>query len=232
MSAWQWRTDKVSYGNPSLGIAEDEIDAIIALMVLGARRARPRLLAFGRFDENGASVEVYKEIVSVSRRLRLTQFHFQPEGILLGEEPLPTTRYRGRIDFQVRVPSQFARYDDYFGVECKLLSSRQSAKARYYVRTGVRKFVDGTYSAGHPVAMLIGYVLQPRLKKGRHVAHGIDHLLWTSADLEVRILRDYVGASAFSHRRTYRDALIQQNVVPRPVGRPVRLLHAMLQMYP
>ncbi|MBD2387492.1 hypothetical protein [Cylindrospermum sp. FACHB-282] len=51
--------------------------------------------------------------------------------------------------------------EDYFGIECKRVSSTNPNRhlATDYVRKGVKRFVECTYSIGHDYAAMLGFVI-------------------------------------------------------------------------
>jgi hypothetical protein len=54
-------------------------------------------------------------------------------------------------------------YQDYFGIECKRVSSVTKGKnkdlATEYVINGIMRFVEGIYSSGHDFAAMLGFVI-------------------------------------------------------------------------
>lgn len=55
--------------------------------------------------------------------------------------------------------------EDYFGIECKKVSSTEPNRhlATDYVREGVKRFVEGTYSIGHDYAAMLGFVIDGKV---------------------------------------------------------------------
>lgn len=57
--------------------------------------------------------------------------------------------------------------EDYFGIECKRISSSTTGKdkdlATDYVNEGVMRFITGTYSPGHDCAAMVGFVIDGKL---------------------------------------------------------------------
>jgi hypothetical protein len=71
----------------------------------------------------------------------------------------------GFIDFKMIYA--WGTEDDYFGIECKRLSSSTQGKdkslATNYVNEGVMRFVTGTYCRDHDYAAMIGFVIDGKL---------------------------------------------------------------------
>lgn len=206
-------------GTPNLGIGETELAAVVRTMLLAARRARPKLLSLGMaLHENTISVQVYNELPKVQRDMRLDTFEFQLEGII-HDHAGRIAKIDGRIDFKVKFRRQVGNYNDYFGIECKRIAASEPDLARYYVDSGVTKFANETYGAGHPSGMLVGYVVVP------------------PADLALQRVRDRLERSGHKHGPWsaypgyYRDTSIIQFELERTSGNPIRLLHAMVRMH-
>ncbi len=62
----------------------------------------------------------------------------------------------GRIDIKI-----IYSFDEgeYFGIECKRVSGKNSKLARDYVKEGVLRFVSEKYSPGHDWAAMLGFVI-------------------------------------------------------------------------
>ncbi len=73
----------------------------------------------------------------------------------------------GFIDFKMIYG--WGTQGDYFGIECKRISSSTSGKdkglATEYVNQGVMRFVTGIYSPGHDFAAMIGFVIDGKLNE-------------------------------------------------------------------
>ncbi|MBD2200723.1 MULTISPECIES: hypothetical protein [Calothrix] len=55
--------------------------------------------------------------------------------------------------------------EDYFGIECKRVSSTDQDRylATDYIKKGVIRFVNGTYSIGHDYAAMLGFVIDGKV---------------------------------------------------------------------
>ena len=209
----------VALGKPNLGIGEAELKAVIAALVLAVRRARPKLLRLGvPLYENAISIQVYNELPKVQRDMRLNAFEFHLEGIIHDHRGL-VAKIDGRIDFKVKFQRQVGNYDDYFGVECKRVDAMDNGLLRYYVGSGVGKFADEIYGSGHPIGMLVGYLMAPPIN--------------TTLDrLRRRMERSRHRFGPWTNwPGTYRDAMIVQADLQRVSGTPIRLLHAIIRMH-
>ncbi|MGF3027062.1 hypothetical protein ACQVP2_30125 [Methylobacterium aquaticum] len=206
-------------GVGSLGIGEDALSALVALVVLACRRARRTMVALpGGFDENKVSVQVHQELQTVQDRFNLRWLEFHLEGVLNPPGRVPTKTV-GRIDFKVKLRQHHGYPNAYFGVEGKRVSPGDTALARYYMQAGVGKFAAGTYSDGHPEAVLLGYLLAPP------VTAVLD-------DIRRRLARLHGAAATLRPwGPRYRDAQVVEGMVPRVRGGPIRLLHAIVRMH-
>jgi hypothetical protein len=146
-------------GHGDLGISRDNLILVVQIVVQAARRTRRRLHRRGAaFDENKITIEMHKEIVRIIRHRGFHHFAFMLEASLNSPEG-EFGKVNGRIDLQV-VFTEWLRPDEYyFGVECKRLRPGDTDTFRYYVDSGVGKFADGTYAPGHPMGMLVGYLM-------------------------------------------------------------------------
>ncbi|MBK3402671.1 hypothetical protein H0176_22075 [Methylorubrum populi] len=193
---------------------------IVQLIVQAARRTRRRLYACGEiFDENKITIELHKEIVRIIRRRGFFHLAFMLEASLNNPDG-ELGKVDGRIDLQV-VFAEWLRPDEYyFGVECKRLRPGDSGTFRYYVDAGVGKFADGTYAPGHPTGMLVGYLMADAEEA-------------VTEELSRRMASKYPGVIELDGwpDKTYRDAEIVAGDVPRSVGVPINILHAVVRMH-
>ncbi|MBW4505192.1 MAG: hypothetical protein KME64_01550 [Scytonematopsis contorta HA4267-MV1] len=69
----------------------------------------------------------------------------------------------GFIDFKMVYSCN--SLEDYFGIECKRVSSTEPDRnlATDYIKKGVMRFVDGTYSIGHDYAAMLGFVIDGKV---------------------------------------------------------------------
>ena len=69
---------------------------------------------------------------------------------------------KGRID--IKIIYSYNEHE-YFGMECKRVSSTEPNRylATDYVREGVERFVEGTYSLGHDYAAMLGFVIDGKI---------------------------------------------------------------------
>lgn len=207
-------------GRGDLGISGDNLILIVQLVVQAARRARRRLYARGvTLDENKITIELHKEIVHIIRHRGFFHLAFMLEASLNNPNG-ELGKVDGRIDLQV-VFAEWLRPDEYyFGVECKRLRPGDSGTFRYYIDAGVGKFADGTYSPGHPMGMLVGYLMA-------------DAKEVVTEELSRRVSSRYPGArdlDSWPHR-SYRDADIVAGDVPRTAGHPITILHTVVRMH-
>ncbi|MGI0493490.1 hypothetical protein ACN4EG_17040 [Alkalinema pantanalense CENA528] len=90
-----------------------------------------------------------------NRRLGLkNQIRIEEE---VGTRSSPTSdKPEGRIDIKIIYSFNEA---EYFGIECKRVSSRDNSLAKKYVDEGIMRFVTGKYSPGHDWAAMVGFVI-------------------------------------------------------------------------
>jgi hypothetical protein len=75
----------------------------------------------------------------------------------VGTRASPTSdKPEGRIDIKIIYSFDEA---EYFGMECKRVTSKNSRLAQKYVDEGVMRFVTGKYSPGHDWAAMLGFVI-------------------------------------------------------------------------
>lgn len=75
----------------------------------------------------------------------------------VGTRASPTSdKPEGRIDIKIIYSFDEA---EYFGMECKRVTSKNSRLAKKYVDEGVMRFVTGKYSPGHDCAAMLGFVI-------------------------------------------------------------------------
>ncbi len=109
----------------------------------------------------------------------------------------------------------------YFGIKCKRLKPGDVDNFRYYVDKGVDRCVDGVYSPNYPVAILIGYLMEPFEAPAE-------------AQIPERIITKYFGVSPLDVWPELASpyAALVSGEVPRVKGAPMKLIHAMLPMLP
>jgi hypothetical protein len=69
---------------------------------------------------------------------------------------LTSDKPEGRIDIKIIYSFNEA---EYFGMECKRVTSKNSRLAQKYVDDGVMRFVAGKYSPSHDWAAMVGFVI-------------------------------------------------------------------------
>lgn len=79
----------------------------------------------------------------------------------VGTRSSPTSKKpEGRIDIKIIYSFDEA---EYFGMECKRITSKNSRLAKKYVDEGIMRFVTGKYSPGHDFAAIIAFVIDGKL---------------------------------------------------------------------
>ncbi|TAE55059.1 MAG: hypothetical protein EAZ87_20955 [Nostocales cyanobacterium] len=68
----------------------------------------------------------------------------------------------GRID--IKIIYSFHE-NEYFGIECKRVTSKNKKLAEKYINDGVMRFVNGKYSPGHDYAAMLGFVIDGNIHK-------------------------------------------------------------------
>lgn len=67
----------------------------------------------------------------------------------------------GEPDFLAIFTCSFQHPQRYLGIECKKVSGLRAGNyTSYYINAGVQRFVDCSYSRGHPCAVMAGYVFE------------------------------------------------------------------------
>ncbi len=118
------------------------------------------------WDEDTIAGALHNEMWEVKKNLGITR----PP--LIVNEPASRKSSRslkpdGFIDFMMFYG--WGTEEDYFGIECKRISSRTEGKdkdlATHYVNNGVMRFINGIYSPSHDCAAMIGFVVDSKLKE-------------------------------------------------------------------
>ena len=205
-------------GIPSLGLEDALLQACVAMLVMALRRSRRQaVLREGFRHEDLISLDVLRQAKFLRRHSGWPAFHFLYEQILTHPQK-PRRGYEGRIDFMIKSPQQ-TDDDDYFGIECKRLGRRPANLVQHYIRKGVDRFWRGTYSFGHPRAMMIGYVMDPPMD--RYVQR-VENLL----------RHRYPGSLRFRpFGRPFRDMTIVEGTLRRGDGSRIVLTHLFATMH-
>jgi hypothetical protein len=68
----------------------------------------------------------------------------------------------GRIDIKI-----IYSFDEteYFGIECKRVTSKNKKLAEDYIDKGIMRFVNGKYSPGHDYAAMLGFVIDSKVNE-------------------------------------------------------------------
>ena len=116
------------------------------------------------WDEDTISGALYNEMWEAKKRLGITgppQIINEPAS----RKDRKSLKPDGFIDFQM---GYGWGEDEYFGIECKRISSSTEGKdqklATYYVNEGIMRFIKGTYSPNHDCAAMIGFIIDGKLK--------------------------------------------------------------------
>ncbi len=141
---------------------------------------------------------LYREMYAEKRR------RLGPKSVPRFEEEVGTRsslnlrRTDGRIDFKVMYSFD---EDEYFGIECKRISSNNNKLVRKYVNEGLLRFIDGKYSLGHDWAAMLGFVVDG--KSTECIKMVADYL--TKAKGKNRMKSDWTNETRFGpHRDLYR----------------------------
>lgn len=207
-----------SVGRPSLDLGDDEIATAIDLVCRGATEARASVTA-GMF-EVPITILVKKAMRRTKQRLGLTNIEIGGEFEVLDVDD-PTAATKGRIDITAKFRQHFGDEDAYLGVECKRVAPGDATLNRAYVADGVDRFATGQYGLGHPVGMMLGYVL--KLPPGT-----------LAVDIDVRIRKSYGESAKLTDMVCHTDALsMHEGDVPQGGdGHLIRLVHIFVDMSP
>lgn len=117
------------------------------------------------WDEDTISGALHNEMWEAKKRLGITgppQIVNEPASRKSNTSLKPD----GFIDFKMFYA--WGTQEDYFGIECKRISSSTKGKdkdlATDYINDGVMRFIKGTYSPNHDCAAMIGFVIDGKLK--------------------------------------------------------------------
>lgn len=139
---------------------EEYIRAIIKTVLEITIISWSHVLARGEVCSSTQEPEIagclYREMYAEKRR------RLGPKSVPRFEEEVGTRsslnlrRTDGRIDFKVMYSFD---EDEYFGIECKRISSNNNKLVKKYVNEGLLRFIDGKYSLGHDWAAMLGFVV-------------------------------------------------------------------------
>lgn len=118
------------------------------------------------WDEDTIAGALHNEMWEVKKHLGITgppQIVNEPASRKSSKSLKPD----GFIDFKMFY--SWGTEEDYFGIECKRISSSTKGKdnglATDYVNDGVMRFINGIYSPAHDCAAMIGFVVDGKLKE-------------------------------------------------------------------
>lgn len=203
-------------GRPSLQLSKDQIATAIDLICSGVEDARGFVTA--GMLEVPITVVVRKSMRRLKRARGLTNMEIVGEHELLDIATTDPTVV-GRIDIVFRFAHQFGDEAAYLGVECKRVSPGNATLNTKYVTEGVARFVSGKYAPGHPLGIMLGYVLQLPLADLLNV-------------IDAR-LRSTYGDGAGCHAEptpTRAVGLISNELSQSPNDHRIRLLHVFVDL--
>lgn len=205
-------------GRPSLDLGEDEIATAIDIVCRGAAEVRASVTA--GMLEVPITILVKKAMRRAKQRLGLTNIEIGGEFEVLDVDD-PAAATKGRIDITAKFRQHFGDEDAYLGVECKRVAPGDATLNRAYVADGVDRFATGQYGLGHPLGMMLGYVLK--------LPHGT-----LPVDIDVRIRKSYGELAKLADMECHTDALsMHEGDVPQGIdGHLIRLIHIFVDMSP
>ncbi len=150
-------------GTPTPILRQDIIVTILLLIREGWTQVCHAGKITVKSDEETIAGALHNEMWSVKKRLKITG----PPRIVnepASRKSSKSLKPDGFIDFQMVYGWG---QEDYFGIECKRISSSTTGKdkdlATDYVNEGVMRFIAGTYSSGHECAAMVGFVVDGKL---------------------------------------------------------------------
>lgn len=119
-----------------------------------------------------------------------------------------------KFDIRLRYGRWAGEKAIYFGIEAKKISNTGGERTTFYVDYGVERFVDGSYCAGLPTGMMLGYLLDG---KGVAAHAKIDEVLQDryGSAAALRVETPPQSAAAYGH----------SNAVRRKDGSVIELIH-------
>lgn len=204
-------------GRPSLHLAADEIATAVDLICQGVAEARTSVTA--GMLEVPITIRVRKAMRRVKRRLEIANIEIAGEVELLDEND-PSAATMGRIDIIAKFRQHFGDENAYLGIECKRIAPGDSTLNRRYVAEGVDRFASGQYGPGHPLGMMLGYVLS--VPAGE-----------LAEDIDSRIQTAYGAAAKLAVTGCHPGALcMHEGAIPQGGAHHIRLLHIFVDMTP
>jgi hypothetical protein len=145
-----------TYGLPTFALPQDIVATIMDIVTT----AWSQVLMNKEVNANDSETEIAGRLTRAMRteKKRRPALHNQiriEEEVGTRSDP-SVPKPEGRID--IKIIYSFDE-NEYFGVECKRVSSIDKNLARKYVTDGVMRFVGGKYSPGHDWAAMLGFVL-------------------------------------------------------------------------
>ena len=158
--------ESTAVGQPPLLLRQDIIVTVLRLI----REGWAQVCNAGEISTNSDEVTIAGALHNAMWEAKLQLGIIGPPQIV--NEPAARKSRRslkpdGFIDFKMFYG--WGTQEDYFGIECKRISSSTSGKdkglATEYVNQGVMRFVTGIYSPGHDFAAMIGFVIDGKLNE-------------------------------------------------------------------
>ena len=148
--------EPTAYGELAINLPLNIIATVLDITMVGWSY----VLSSGKVSSSSTEPEIAGHLgremtAEKNRRLGLKkQIRIEEE---VGTRSSPTSdKPEGRIDIKIIYSFDEA---EYFGMECKRVTSKNRRLAQKYVDDGIMRFVTGKYSPGHDWAAMLGFVM-------------------------------------------------------------------------
>lgn len=148
--------EPTSYGELAIRLPLDIIATVLDITMVGWSY----VLSSGTVSISSTEPEIAGHLgremtLEKNRRPRLKKQIRIEEEVGTRSSPM-SNKPEGRIDIKIIYSFDEA---EYFGMECKRVTSKNKRLAKKYVDDGVMRFVTGKYSPGHDWAAIVGFVI-------------------------------------------------------------------------
>jgi hypothetical protein len=152
--------EPTSYGELAIRLPLDIIATVLDITMVGWSY----VISSGKVSIGSSETEIAghlgREMISEKNRHLGLKNQIRIEEEVGTRSSLTSEKPEGRIDIKIIYSFDEA---EYFGMECKRVTSKNSRLAKKYVDDGIMRFVTGKYSPGHDFAAMIGFVIDGKL---------------------------------------------------------------------
>ena len=148
--------EPTSYGELAISLPLDIIATVLDITMVGWSYVISSRKVSIRSTETEIAGHLGREMTAEKNRRPGLKNQIRIEEEVGTRSSLTSDKPEGRIDIKI-----IYSFDEteYFGMECKRVTSKNSRLAQKYVDDGIMRFVTGKYSPGHDWAAMVGFVI-------------------------------------------------------------------------